>query len=68
MLLGFVLGPMMEEYFRRALLISRGEFAVFIERPISAVLLCIALALLLSLALPALGRLRQRAVEEQQSL
>jgi putative tricarboxylic transport membrane protein len=68
MLLGFVLGPMMEEYFRRALLISRGEFTVFVERPISAALLAIAAALLASLALPALGRLRQRAVKEQESL
>jgi TctA family transporter len=34
--LGFVLGPMLEENFRRALLISRGNLAVFIERPISA--------------------------------
>ena len=36
MLLGFIFGPMMEEFFRRALLISRGDFMVFIERPISA--------------------------------
>ncbi|WP_343719736.1 tripartite tricarboxylate transporter permease, partial [Achromobacter dolens] len=35
-LLGFVLGPMVEENFRRALLLSRGDLAVFIERPISA--------------------------------
>jgi putative tricarboxylic transport membrane protein len=68
MLLGFVLGPMMEEYFRRALLISRGEFKVFVERPISAVLLAIAAGLLASLALPALGRVRQRAVKKQESL
>ena len=35
-LLGFVLGPMMEENFRRALLLSRGSMLVFIQRPISA--------------------------------
>ncbi|SPU49354.1 membrane protein [Bordetella trematum] len=35
-LLGFVLGPMVEENFRRALLLSRGDLAVFVERPISA--------------------------------
>jgi putative tricarboxylic transport membrane protein len=65
MLLGFVLGPMMEEYFRRALLIARGDFMVFIERPISAGLLAIAVLLLASLALPALGRLRRRAAKEK---
>jgi TctA family transporter len=35
-LLGFVLGPRFEENFRRAMLISRGDFGVFVERPISA--------------------------------
>jgi TctA family transporter len=44
-LLGFVLGPRFEENFRRAMLISRGDLAVFIERPISAfvVMLCVLL-------------------------
>ena len=44
-LLGFVLGPRFEENFRRAMLISRGDLAVFIERPISAlfILLCVVL-------------------------
>jgi putative tricarboxylic transport membrane protein len=44
-LLGFVLGPRFEENFRRAMLISRGDIAVFVERPISAVfvLLCVVL-------------------------
>ena len=36
MLLGFVLGPRFEETFRRAMLISRGDILVFVERPISA--------------------------------
>lgn len=39
MLIGFVLGPMMEEFFRRAMLLSRGDPMVFIERPGSAALL-----------------------------
>lgn len=65
MLLGFILGPMMEEFFRRALIIERGDFRVFIERPISAGLLAVALALLLSMSLPAIARWRQRAVAEQ---
>ena len=39
LMLGFILGPMLEENFRRALLISRGSFGVFVSRPISATLL-----------------------------
>jgi TctA family transporter len=46
LLLGFVLGPMMEENLRRTLLISNGDFAVFIQRPICAGLLLVCLALL----------------------
>lgn len=36
MLLGFILGPMLEKYFRRTMLLSRGEFSVFMDRPIAA--------------------------------
>lgn len=46
LLLGFVLGPMLEEHFRRAMLIARGDFFVFLERPASAVILVMTLALL----------------------
>lgn len=46
MLLGFVLGPLMEENFRRVLLISGGDFSVFVERPISAAVLAVTAALL----------------------
>lgn len=45
-LLGFVLGPRFEENFRRALLISRGDLMVFIERPISAVLIALCVVLI----------------------
>lgn len=45
LLLGFVLGPLLEENFRRAMLISRGDATVFIERPISATFLVASLAL-----------------------
>ena len=65
MLLGFILGPMMEEFFRRALIIERGDFRVFIERPISGGLLAVAVALLASMSLPAIAKWRQRAVAEQ---
>ncbi len=47
LLLGYILGPLLEEYLRRALLISRGDPMVFLERPISATLLALTLALLL---------------------
>ncbi|GGE53855.1 hypothetical protein GCM10007276_33660 [Agaricicola taiwanensis] len=46
LLLGFVLGPMMEENLRRTLLISNGDFSVFIERPVSAGLLLVCAGLL----------------------
>lgn len=50
LLLGFILGPMMEEHFKRSLLMSRGHFSIFWERPISAAMLAvIVLVLLLSL-------------------
>lgn len=47
MLLGFVLGPMMEEHFRRAMLLSRGDFSTFIDRPISATVLGLTVLVLL---------------------
>jgi TctA family transporter len=52
LLIGFVLGPMMEEFFRRAMLLSRGDPMVFLERPGSAVLLGVAFVLLLATAVP----------------
>lgn len=52
LLIGFVLGPMMEEYFRRAMLLSRGDPMVFLERPGSAALLGVAAVLLLATAMP----------------
>lgn len=46
MLLGFILGPMMEEHFKRSMTLSRGNFEVFLTRPISATLLALVLAIL----------------------
>jgi len=46
-LLGFVLGPRFEENFRRAMLISRGDILVFLERPISAVFITLCAVLIL---------------------
>jgi TctA family transporter len=64
LLLGFVLGPMMEENLRRALLLSRGDPSVFATRPISAVLLAAAIVLVLVIALPNIRRQREEAFQE----
>ncbi|WP_288253073.1 tripartite tricarboxylate transporter permease, partial [uncultured Hydrogenophaga sp.] len=62
LLLGYILGPLLEEYLRRALLISRGDPMVFLERPISATLLALTLALLLWALWSTLrGQLRAKA-------
>jgi TctA family transporter len=63
LLLGFVLGPMMEEHMRRALLISRGDFSVFVTRPISLVLLLATLALMVHVVLS--HRRQTRGLDEQ---
>ena len=60
MLLGIVLGPMMEENFRRALLLSRGDVTVFIDRPVCLTLLVLGLLLLFApLLRKGFGRLRR---------
>ena len=63
--LGFVLGRMMEENLRQALIISRGNLLTFVERPISACLLAAGLVLLLVAILPAIRRGREEAFSEQ---
>jgi TctA family transporter len=64
LLLGFILGPMMEEYLRRALLLSRGDWSVFVTRPLSAGLLVAALALLVVVMLPSIKAKREEAFVE----
>ena len=64
LLLGFVLGPMMEENLRRALLLSRGEASVFFTRPISLTLLILSAILLLIVVSPAIARKREEAFQE----
>jgi putative tricarboxylic transport membrane protein len=64
LLLGFILGPLMEENLRRALLLSRGEWSVFVTRPISAGLLGAALLLLIVVLLPAVSKKREEAFVE----
>jgi putative tricarboxylic transport membrane protein len=63
--LGFILGPLMEENFRRAMYLSRGDPMVFVERPISALLLAMAAALLVILVLPAVKRKREEVFREE---
>ena len=63
MLLGFILGPLMEENLRRALLISRGDPTVFFTRPISLTFLLLAAASLLVIILPAVRKKRDQAFE-----
>ncbi|HWM02741.1 MAG TPA: tripartite tricarboxylate transporter permease [Actinophytocola sp.] len=58
LLLGFVLGPLLEENLRRALIISRGDPSVFVSRPISLALLVLAAAAVVVAALPAIRRKR----------
>ena len=65
LLLGFVLGPMMEENFRRSLLLSRGDFSVFFTRPISLGLLLAAAALVVIVALPSIKSKREEAFQEE---
>ena len=63
MLLGFVLGKLMEEYLRRAMTISRGDPWVFLTRPLSATLLAMAAVLLALILLPSIAKKREEAFE-----
>jgi len=65
LLLGFILGPMMEEYLRRALLLSQGDWGTFVTRPLSAGLLAAAGLLLLIVLLPAVKKKRKEAFTEE---
>lgn len=65
LLLGFVLGPMMEENFRRALLLARGDYTTFLTRPLSLGLLIAAVALVVIVALPAVRKTREEAFVEE---
>jgi len=64
MLLAYILGPLMEEYMRRALLLSRGDPMVFLRRPISAGLLALGACAVIAAALPALSKKREEAFRE----
>jgi putative tricarboxylic transport membrane protein len=64
MLLGFVLGRLMEEKLRQALALSEGSFMTFVERPVAAGLLILAAAVMLIAVLPAVNRRREKAFQE----
>ena len=64
MLLGFVLGPLMEENLRRAMLIGRGDPTVFLTRPISGALLAVAAILLILSVMPAMRKKRDEVFVE----
>jgi TctA family transporter len=64
LLLGFLLGPLMEVYMRRAMLLSRGDPMVFLQRPLSLAFLLTAVVLLLFIVLPNVRKVREVAFNE----
>ena len=64
LILGFVLGPLMEENLRRSMVMSRGDATVFFSEPISLAFLIIAAVLLLVVAAPAIRAKREEALQE----
>jgi TctA family transporter len=63
-ILGFLLGPMLEVNFRRAMLLSRGDLSIFVTHPISAGFLIAAVALIILMVFPAIRRKKDQAVLE----
>ncbi|MBN8935192.1 MAG: tripartite tricarboxylate transporter permease [Rhizobiales bacterium] len=64
LILGFILGPMMEEQMRRAMMINFGDITVFVRHPVSALFLAAAAILMLLIALPSLRAKREVALQE----
>ncbi|MBN8963805.1 MAG: tripartite tricarboxylate transporter permease, partial [Rhizobiales bacterium] len=52
LILGFILGPLLEEHFRRSMIIGRGDLTIFVSHPLSAVTLALALAMIIVASLP----------------
>ena len=65
LLMGFILGDLFEEYLRRAMILSRGDPMVFIERPISATMLVLSLLALIIVLSPAIRRKREEVFQEE---
>jgi TctA family transporter len=66
LLLGFVLGPLLEEHLRRAMILSRGDPMIFLERPISAALLALAALAIVVAVLPAVRKKRDEVFVEEE--
>lgn len=66
LILGFILGPMMEENLRRTLLMARGDWSIFLSRPIAATMLALAVALVIAIALPAIRKKREEVFVEEE--
>jgi TctA family transporter len=64
LVLGFILGPLMEENLRRSLVLSRGDPTIFVERPISAVLLAMTAITILLIVVPQFRKTREEAFQE----
>jgi putative tricarboxylic transport membrane protein len=64
LLLGLVLGPMLEENFRRAMQVAEGDWSVFVTRPLSAAFLAVSLVLLIAVVVPGIRRGREQAFRE----
>jgi TctA family transporter len=64
LILGFILGPMMEEQMRRAMMINFGDVTIFLTRPLSAAFLIAAAGMMLLIALPSLRAKREVALQE----
>ncbi len=64
MLLGFVLGRLMEEKLRQALALSQGSFMTFVERPVSLLLVILSIAIMIVAVLPAISKRREEAFQE----
>jgi putative tricarboxylic transport membrane protein len=64
LILGFILGPMMEEQMRRAMMIHFGDVTIFFTRPLSAAFLIAAALMMLMIALPSLRAKREVALQE----
>lgn len=67
LILGFILGPLFEENFRRSLLLSRGDWSTFFQRPLSIFFLTLAALLLALIILPSMRKARENVFAEEQS-
>jgi putative tricarboxylic transport membrane protein len=67
LLLGFVLGPLLEDHLRRSLIISRGDLSIFITRPVSAILLALAVGALVLAVIPRIRRQREIVFADEEA-